>query len=85
MAWSLQGFIKAVQEASLKSLEFHGLRGDFEEWAEKSFRDRKLADQLTKITFTKLKGEQLRKAIVNILSKRFAELSIQTRASTRSF
>ena len=51
----------------------------------KSLGDRKLADQLTKITFTKLKGEQLRKAIVNILSKRFAELSIQTRASTRSF
>jgi alpha-amylase len=83
-AWSLKGLIKAVQEASLKSLEFHGQRGDFETWADKSLRDRKLTDQLKKTTPVNLKGEQLRKAIVTILTKRFAQMSLQTRTSTRS-
>jgi alpha-amylase len=84
-AWSLKGLIKTIREASLRSLEFHGNRGDFEKWAEESLRDKRLADQLEKTTLAKLKGEQLRKAIVNILTKRFAELSVQTRASTQSF
>ncbi len=85
MAWSLKGLITAVREASLKSLEFHGQRGDFEKWADESLRDRKLADQLKKITLANLKGEQLRKTIVNTLTKRFAQMSLQTRTSTRSF
>jgi alpha-amylase len=77
-ARSLKGFTKNLQEINAKSLEFHSRRGDFEKWAEKSLRDKKLAAQLKKVESSKLEGEPLRKAMLTVLTKRFAEIRLQT-------
>jgi alpha-amylase len=85
MAWSLKGFIKALQKINTKSLEFHGCRGDFERWAEKSLHDRKLAEQLKKARLEKLKGEKLRKALIRTAKERFNKLSKQMQTATKYF
>jgi alpha-amylase len=84
-AQSLKGFTKNLQEINAKSLEFHSRRGDFEKWAEKSLRDKKLAAQLKKVESSKLEGEPLRKAMVTVLTKRFAEIRLQTLSIIRAF
>ncbi|MDH5374305.1 MAG: hypothetical protein OEW95_00640, partial [Candidatus Bathyarchaeota archaeon] len=84
MAWSLKGFVKALQKGNIKSIEFHNNRGDFEKWAEKSLRDNEFAKQLKKIRLAKPKGEKLRKLITEVAKERFKELSQQMQA-TRYF
>jgi alpha-amylase len=69
MAWSLKGFSKTLQKASLKSLTFHNHNGDFQKWAKKSLRDDTLSKQLRKVRLSKLKGEELRKALVEAVKK----------------
>jgi len=84
-AWSLKGFKKAFQKISIKSLEFHNSRGDFEKWAEKSLNDRTLAEQLKKIRLSKIKGEMLRKSLTKTAKERFDEISKQIQKTTRYF
>ena len=71
MSWSLKGFVKALQTVDVKALEFHTGRGDFEPWAEHSLQDKVLSRALGKIQAEKLKGEALRKALVETAKKRF--------------
>jgi len=85
MAWSLKGLIKNVQKISLKSLEFHNSRGDFERWAEKSLCDRALMEKLKKIRLSKINGEKLRKSLIVVAQKRFKELIEATQEATRYF
>ena len=85
MAWSLKGFIKAAQEVNAKSIEFHGNRGDFEKWAEKSFHDKALAGLFRKTRTPNLKGEPLRKAVANAAKERFDDLSTQMQSATKYF
>jgi len=85
MAWSLKGFTKALQKISIKSLEFHNNRGDFQKWAEKSLRDKILVEQLKKMRLSKLKGETLRKSIVKVFKERAGEMSRQMQAVTKYF
>ncbi|MEM3730734.1 MAG: DUF5752 family protein [Candidatus Bathyarchaeia archaeon] len=73
-AWSLKGFTKAVKKVPIKSLEFHNSRGDFERWAENSLRDEKLSEKLKELRLSKLGGENLKKALIEVFSKRFNEL-----------
>jgi alpha-amylase len=84
-AWSLKGFVKALQTVDLKAVEFHNRRGDFESWAEHSLQDAVLSQQLKKTRTAKLKGEPLRKALITITEKRFNELSKQVQTATRLF
>jgi alpha-amylase len=84
MAWTLKGFIKVLRKVSIKSIEFHNRRGDFEKWAKVSLLDDSLAKGLKKVRLSKLKGEKLRKSIVKVAKERFKELSQQMRA-TRYF
>jgi len=77
MVWGLRAFAKAIAKISSKSLEFHIKRGDFEKWAEKSLQDAMLAKELEKTTLTKLKGEELRKALVNLLKRRLDGLNTE--------
>jgi hypothetical protein len=85
MAWSLKGLVKALQTVDLKALEFHDRRGDFEPWAEHSFQDKILAKNFGRVRTTKLKGESLRKALVEISAKRFKELNKNVLKATRLF
>jgi len=69
MAWTLRGFIDALRRISLKSIEFHSKRGDFERWARHSLRDEALADEIRQLSASKLTAEELRNAMVEALEK----------------
>jgi alpha-amylase len=71
MSWSLKGFATALRKTDVKALEFHNIRGDFQFWAEHSLRDIPLSQQLSRIRRSNLKGENLRKALVEIAENRF--------------
>jgi alpha-amylase len=85
MSWSLKGFVKALRTVDVKALEFHNRRGDFEPWAENSLQDKDFARDLGKAKAGKLKGEALRKALVETAQERFTELSKQVQKATRLF
>jgi alpha-amylase len=85
MAWSLKGFIKAVQAVNIKAVEFHNRRGDFESWAQHSLQDKVLYTQLVKIRESKQKGDALRQAIVDATTTRFHRLNKQVQAATQLF
>jgi alpha-amylase len=85
MSWSLKGFAKALQTVDVKALEFHVRRGDFEPWAEYSLQDKVLSRALAKVKEGKLKGDALRKALVEVALKRFNELSKQAQKATRLY
>jgi len=63
MIWSLKGFSKIIKKVSLKSITFHNSNGDFENWVEYSLRNQKLAEKFREIRLSKLRGEELRKAL----------------------
>jgi alpha-amylase len=85
MAWSLKGFPRAIKKVSLKSVEFHNRRGDFEKWAEVSIHDEALAEQLKKYRLSNIAGERLRGAIAATMKKEQGRLSEQARSATRYF
>jgi hypothetical protein len=85
LSWSLKGFVKALQTVDVKALEFHARRGDFEPWAEHSLQDKVLPLALGKIQDEKLRGESLRKTLVETTKKRFDELSKAAQNATRLF
>jgi hypothetical protein len=85
MTWSLKGFVKALRTVDIKAVEFHDCRDDFASWAQHSLHDTILARQLKKVNVAKLKGEELRKAIVGVAEKRFNRLSKQVQAATQLF
>jgi hypothetical protein len=85
VAWSLKGLAEALRRASLKSVEFHNARGDFEKWAEASLGDKTLAEKLKKVRLSKLSGKPLAEATAKVVKQRFDELSAQTRAATKYF
>jgi len=81
MAWSLKGFVKVLQKVTMKSIEFHNRRGDFEKWAKVSLLDDVFAKELKKVRLSKLKGERLRKSIVEVVKERLEKLSQQIQAT----
>jgi alpha-amylase len=85
MSWSLKGFVKALQGVDVKAVEFHNCRGDFEAWAGHSLQDKVLSLQLAKTRTQALKGEALRKALIDIAEKRFNQMSRQVRKATGLF
>ena len=72
-AHSLEEFINAVKKADADSLEFHSWRGDFENWV-KMLGDETLAKQMANIQRSELKGEQLRKRLLQVLHLRHGSL-----------
>jgi len=80
-AWSLKGFVKALQEVSIESIEFHSRRRDFEKWAKVSLLDDTFAKELKKVRLSKQKGEKLRKSIVKVAQERLEKLSQQMQAT----
>lgn len=85
MAWSLKGFIKALKEVNLKTIEFHVCNGDFESWAKNSLKDQKLASKFKEIKDSEEKGEKLRKTIVNYAKNRYTVLNKQMQDATKLF
>lgn len=85
MAWSLKGFIKAVQTVDAKALEFHIGNGDFESWTKHSLKDEELTAKFAQMRLSKKKKEALRLAIVNAATKRLNTLTAQLQEATRQF
>jgi len=85
MAWSLKGFIKALRKISLKSIEFHSKRGDFERWARYSLRDNVLAEKFSQLKTSDLNKEKLRKSMIKVAEKIFQERQQQIKEVTRYF
>ncbi len=85
MTWTLKGFVKALENVSLKALEFHNNRGDFESWAQNSLQNDDLAKELTEMRTRKLKGKELRRNLLEATKAKFDELNVQTQAATHLF
>jgi alpha-amylase len=84
-AWSLKGIARAIEKAGLKSVEFHFARGDFDAWAEKSLRDKKLSERLRTAKLAKHKGRRLKEAIIEIVKERLEELRNQAKEAALYF
>ncbi|HVP27167.1 MAG TPA: polysaccharide deacetylase family protein [Candidatus Bathyarchaeia archaeon] len=85
MAWGLKEFENALQKVSMKSIEFHNSRGDFEKWAEKSLLDKPLMEQMMETRRSKVRGDKLREALAMAVEKRFKELNREAQAATGYF
>lgn len=81
MAWTLKGFLKALQKVNIKSIEFHKRRRDFEKWAKVSLCDNEFAKQLKKVGLSNLKGEKLRRSLTEVATERFKKLGQQMQAT----
>ena len=73
---------RAIEQISLKSVEFHLKRGDMEKWAENSLHDKTLTHELRKVRADKLEAEQLRETLVKLLKKRIDSLEIKTESAS---
>ncbi len=82
MAWSLKGFIMALEEVNVEAVEFHVGNGDFESWAQFSLKDPKLAESIKELKISAQKGEKLRKSLVATAKKRFSIQSKLVREAT---
>lgn len=74
MAWTLKGFIKTLQNVKSDSIEFHSSHRHFEQWVKTSLRDIELAKQMKKVRLSKLKGENLRRSLIDTIKKRYKKL-----------
>jgi len=72
-AWSLAGFLKAIQEIDVALIEFHNRKGDFAQWAALSLRDEELGRRLQRIRTSKVQGEQLRRNLTVTVQSRLTE------------
>jgi alpha-amylase len=73
MVWSLKALMKALKEVTVRSIEFHSRRGDFERWVRLSLHDSMLAERLKKIGTSNLKGRKLKKSIIKAVEKRLEQ------------
>ncbi len=85
MVWSLRGLAAAFKTVDLCALEFHNGRGDFQLWAMHSLRDETLSRRFGRIGRLKLKGENLRKALVQAAESRFLAANNEIQEATRLF
>jgi alpha-amylase len=75
IAWSLKGFLKAIETVNVKALDFHNRRDDFAKWAEQSLHDETLKLSLGAVKKSKAKGEELRTQILGVVRERFKQVS----------
>ena len=70
----IKDFLDKIPQATTKSLEFHIVRGDFENWFE-SLGDLEMSKKIALLKNRKLVGEQLRVTLYEIVETRYATLS----------
>lgn len=73
-AWSLVGFLNAIQKTDMSIIEFHDRKGDIEKWATISLRDEELGKRLENIRTSKVQDEELRKNLIDAVQSRLTEL-----------
>ena len=72
-ARNLPDFLGILNTIDLTSLQFHLVRGDFENWV-KMLGDNALAKQLASLKEKKMRGEDLRLQLVDIVKARIDTL-----------
>jgi hypothetical protein len=80
-AFSLTGFIDSVKTIELVSLDFHMGRGDFEKWVT-MLGDETLSQQIANLRLGNLKGENMRKRMLQITRLRLGYLRNLVKAQT---
>jgi predicted transcriptional regulator len=70
-AQSLEEFYKRIKQIGVDSIEFHLYRGDFDNWITDIFLDAELAEELGKIKSSSIRGENLRKAILQTIETKY--------------
>jgi len=73
-ASSLEEFAKKIREVSIKSLEFHFHRGDFERWVAETLQDKELAEDIRKLRNQNPSGDALRDQLHFLVSKRYERM-----------
>ena len=73
-AASLEEFVKKLREISIKSVEFHLYREDFEKWVTGTLEDKELAKEIKNLQGQNLTGEFLREKLHAIVAKRHEQL-----------
>ena len=73
-AWSLTGFLNAIQEVDASLIEFHNKRGDFEKWASLSLRDNDLAKHLERLRLSGVQGKKLRENLIAVVQASLTKL-----------
>lgn len=80
-AFSLTLFINSVKTVELASLEFHMGRGDFEKWVT-MLGDETLSQQIANLRLGDLKGENMRKRLLQITRLRLGYLRSLVKSQT---
>jgi predicted transcriptional regulator len=70
-ALSLDEFYRTVKQVCSDSLEFHLYRGDFEKWLREVCKDEDLAKAFRTLEVEELKGEDLRKALLQAIDTKY--------------
>lgn len=68
---SLEEFYRIIKQVSVDSLEFHLYRGDFENWLRDVCKDLELAKDIGNLRTDGLKGEDLRKRLLEVLDAKY--------------
>ncbi|KON27146.1 hypothetical protein AC480_04830 [miscellaneous Crenarchaeota group archaeon SMTZ1-55] len=79
IAYSLNGFIEVLSIVDEKSIEFHDERGDFESWAQHSLRDEGLKTKFQGIRKLGLRGDGLRKKVMQMAKRHLRKLQLINR------
>jgi len=70
-AHSMEEFYRFIKQVIFDSLEFHLYRGDFENWLKDVCKDSELAEAFGALKTEGLKGEDLRKALLNAIDAKY--------------
>jgi predicted transcriptional regulator len=70
-ALSLDEFYRTIKQVCSDSLEFHLYRGDFEKWLQEVCKDEDLAKAFRTLEAEELKGEDLRKALLQAIDAKY--------------
>jgi hypothetical protein len=68
-AASLEEFAKKVEQVSVRSLEFHLRRGDFQRWVAEALQDKDLAEEIKNLQYRSPTGDALRDQLHRIVQK----------------
>ena len=70
-AQSLEEFYRFIKQVRIDSVEFHLYRGDFENWLKEACKDAALASEIGGIKAAGLKGEDLRKELLEVFDAKY--------------
>jgi len=74
-ACNLSDMVENIKTVDVKALEFHVPRGDIERWVRDVLNDDELAERIRQIREQKLRGEDLRNRLSNLIETRCRELT----------